>query len=191
MRHPTTLSLVTQDYLAAYRCILEEMIRKMRGAAQKDSISYNFIVQMIPHHEAAIEMSRNLLQYTTFVPLQDIALSIIEEQTRSIENMQSILCSCCELRNSERELCRYQNQLEPILQTMFHRMKEACAVNSLNINFIREMIPHHMGAVEMSETTLQFEICPELIPILKAIIASQEKGIMQMRQLLRCLERRT
>lgn len=191
MRHPTTLSLVTQDYLAAYRCILEEMIRKMRSAAQKDSISYNFIVQMIPHHEAAIEMSRNLLKYTTFVPLQDIALSIIEEQTRSIENMQDVLCSCCELRNSERDLCRYQNRLELILQTMFHRMKEACAVNSLNINFIREMIPHHMGAVEMSKATLQFEICSGLRPILKAIISSQEKGIMQMQQLLRCLSRCT
>ena len=42
------------------------------------------------------------------------------------------------------------------------------------------MIPHHMGAVEMASTTLQFDICPELVPILQAIITSQEKGIAQM-----------
>lgn len=183
------LSLVTQDYLAAYRCILQGMITKMCGAELKDSVSYNFIVQMIPHHEAAIEMSRNLLKYTTFLPLQEIALSIIEEQTKSIENMRAVLCSCLERCSSEQELRRYQELLEPIFRTMFHRMETACTGNSINMNFIREMIPHHMGAVEMSETTLRFDICPELRPILRAIITSQKEGIMQMQELLRCLSR--
>lgn len=181
------LSLVTQDYLAAYRCILQGMIQKMCGAALKNSVSYNFIVQMIPHHEAAIEMSRNLLKYTTFLPLQGIALSIIEEQTKSIENMKAVLCSCHEQCSSEETLCRYQERLAPIFQTMFRRMENACAVNSINMNFIREMIPHHRGAVEMSEATLQFDICPELRPILQAIISSQKEGIVQMQELLRCL----
>ena len=53
------------------------MIQQMNSAQLSNSISYNFIVQMIPHHKAAIEMSCNLLQYTTLVPLQEIALNII------------------------------------------------------------------------------------------------------------------
>ena len=34
-----------------------------------------------------------------------------------------------------------------------------------------------------SSTTLQFDICPELVPILQAIITSQKAGIAQMEAL--------
>lgn len=40
------------------------MIQGMTDDELDESISHNFIVQMIPHHKAAIEMSQNLLQYT-------------------------------------------------------------------------------------------------------------------------------
>ena len=82
-------SIVTKNYLSRFYDILECMKEGMTNAQLNDSISHNFIVQMIPHHEAAIQMSQNLLQYTTFIPLQNIALGIISEQTQSIENMRS------------------------------------------------------------------------------------------------------
>ena len=43
---------------------------------------------MIPYHEAAIEMSKNILQYTAFIPLQNIAQGIIEKQTQSIAHFR-------------------------------------------------------------------------------------------------------
>ena len=63
---------VTKQYLCCFYEIPDEMIGRMCGAELTDSIGCNFIVQMIPHHRAAIGMSRNLLQYTTLVPLQMI-----------------------------------------------------------------------------------------------------------------------
>lgn len=188
MNQRERLSHVTQRYLDAYYSILNEMICGMTQAELSDSISYNFIVQMVPHHRAAIEMSENLLQYTTNIPLQDIALQIIEEQTKSIENMQQIK-KCCNRRNStRRELCQYQAEMNRILQNMFSRMRNARVVNSINVNFMNEMIPHHEGAISMSETTLQYEICPELVPILEAIITSQRRGVKQMKGLLKEME---
>lgn len=49
------------------------------------------------------------------------------------------------------------------------------------------MIPHHMGAIRMSENALRFPICPELIPILTAIISSQKRGVQEMEKLLQCI----
>lgn len=181
------LSNVTKEYLEAFNCILDEMIQGMTNAKLTDSISYNFIVQMIPHHMAAVEMSRNILRYTTNIPLQNIALQIIKEQTESIENMQEIKCSCGDLCNTEQDLCGYLNKIDQIMQTMFCSMQNACSTNNINADFMREMIPHHMGAVEMSETALMYDICPELRPVLSAIIISQKRGIMQMQHLLRCM----
>lgn len=186
MNRTCELSIVTQTYLDTFSGILDDMIYRMTNAELAENISYNFIVQMIPHHQAAIEMSRNILRYTTNIAVQNIALGIIAEQTKSIENMQKILCRCSARSNTSRELQCYQQRVNQILRTMFAGMKNACTDNDVTNNFMRQMIPHHRGAVEMSENALRYRICPELRPILQAIIASQKKGIMQMEQLLRC-----
>lgn len=181
------LSNVAKDYLTRFYNILDEMIEGMTTAQLSDSISHNFIVQMIPHHRAAIEMSENLLQYTTCIPLQNIALGIIEEQTKSIENMQEILCECSEMLNDSDAVCAYQHEVRIIIDRMVCGMNGAPDTNRLNANFMREMIPHHKGAIALSYTALQYNICPELVPILDAIITSQERGVEQMEQLLRSI----
>ena len=183
----TQLSEVSKQYLCRFYDILDDMITGMTAAELTDSLSHNFIVQMIPHHEAATQMSENLLQYTTFVPLQRIAQNIITEQTKGIEEMRDALCQCGSLCSSQEDLCLYRQCFEQISQAMFRRMRQAPAVNNLNIAFLREMIPHHKGAIRMSENALRFPICQELVPILESIITSQKKGVREMERLLRCL----
>lgn len=177
----------TKDYLTRFYCILDEMIQGMTEVELTDSISHNFIVQMIPHHRAAIEMSKNILNYTSFQPLKQIASQIITEQTKSIENMKNILCDCEKETNSEQDLFLYQRRIDQIMQVMFSSMGTSSYTNNLNVSFMKEMIPHHEGAVKMSENALMFCICPDLIPILQSIITSQKRGIMQMNHLLKCV----
>ena len=187
MHSQCRFSNVTKDYLNTFHCILNEMIQGMTSAELSDSISYNFIVQMIPHHRAAIEMSKNILKYTTSVPLQDIASNIITSQTKSIKDMEAVICSCKELTNCERDLCLYQRRVDQIMRTMFEAMGTAPSVNDINRNFMCEMIPHHKGAIEMSKNALRYDICPQLKPILDSIITSQQEGILKMERLLRCM----
>lgn len=181
------LSNVTKTYLARFNNILDRMIEEMTSAELTDSISHNFIVQMIPHHRAAIEMSENILKYTTNVTLQNIAGNIIAEQTASIENMEKIKETCFALDNTDTDNFLYERGVKPILNTMFSGMETACFDNNVTCNFMREMIPHHLGAVRMCENALKYDICTELVPIMRSIIRSQEKGICQMRSLLNCL----
>ncbi|MBD5457903.1 MAG: DUF305 domain-containing protein [Lachnospiraceae bacterium] len=182
--HTNSFSHNTNDYLDAYTCILKEMICGMTTAELSDSISHNFIVQMIPHHKAAIQMSRNVLKYTTNCDIECIASNIIKEQTQSISNMEKALPCCRKRSNAKNDVCAYQKQVEKIFQTMFCRMQTAKSCNSIDCNFLWEMIPHHEGAVEFSETTLKYCICSELTPILQSIITSQKQGICQMKELL-------
>lgn len=178
-----------ETYLHRYNDILKEMIKGMCSAELTESISRNFIVQMIPHHKAAIEMSENILKYTDNTELISIAEGIVTEQTKSITDMQTALETCTAFVNSSCDVNSYQNKQRSITETMFSRMCNAYSDRCVNCNFIREMIPHHEGAVKMSENALRFEICPELKPILNSIIASQKKGIRRMKclaQELKC-----
>ena len=142
---------VTKQYLCCFYEILDNMIEEMTSAKLTNSISHNFIVQMIPHHQAAIKMSQNILQYTTLLPLQNIAKNIISEQTKGIESMKEILGVCGEQFDSKQDICLYQNEFEQITRTMFSQMRNACSTNQINANFMREMIPHHQGAIRMSK----------------------------------------
>ncbi len=175
-----------ETYRRRYEAILNEMIGKMENACLTDSLSHNFIVRMIPHHEAAIEMSRNILCYTTFEPLKKIAEGIISAQTQSIAQMKKSLPECERHCNTEQERYRYECEYRRITQTMFREMREACTNANLDASFMREMIPHHVGAIRMSRSLLRCPICEGLVPILEAIIASQEKGVCEMRKLLEC-----
>lgn len=175
------------NYISDFKEILKTMIEKMTTAPLNDSISHNFIVQMIPHHEAAIEMSKNVLKYTDNKELTEIAKGIITEQTKSIKNMKKILDECSGLTNPCQTVKDYTFNTNNIMKTMFSGMKSAYTSNRINCNFMREMIPHHMGAVRMSKNALRFNICHELVPILNAIIKSQEKGICEMKSLLQKL----
>ncbi len=75
MNREPSFSLVTINYLNRFYSILDRMIQDMTNARLGNSISVNFMTQMIPHHRAAIEMSQNLLQYTTNIPLQKHCLT--------------------------------------------------------------------------------------------------------------------
>lgn len=176
-----------EAYLCRFDEILDTMIAGMTRAQLTDSISHNFIVQMIPHHRAAIRMSEALLDYSKFTPLRRIAQGIVTEQTRSIAQMEAALDCCAQMANTGQALCQYQARFDRVTQVMFARMRDACADGDLNGDFMRQMIPHHEGAIRMSKNALQYPICPELKPILEAIITSQERGVAEMKGLLACL----
>mgnify|MGYP004616701023 FL=1 len=178
----------TAEYIRCYRRILETLIDEMTTAQLDCSISHNFIVQMIPHHRAAIAMSQELLKHSRFRPVRCIAENIITSQTKSIENMQSALECCQQVTNCSQELCSYQRRFRDITGVMFDQMKDARTTGCVAADFMREMIPHHRGAVLMSENALQYPICEQLRPILDAIISSQTRGIQEMERLLRKMQ---
>lgn len=175
------------DYLDAYYDILNKMKREMTAVKQTMSISRDFITQMIPHHRAAVEMCENVLRYTVSEPVSTLAQTIIRQQTEGIAKMNAILCPCGTVCNRQQEVCCYRRRNTQILNTMFSGMAHASGVG-VEQNFLREMLPHHEGAVQMSENALNFCICQPLRPILRDIITTQKQEIGEMQQLLMGME---
>ena len=101
--------------------------------------------------------------------------------------MERIESFCSELVDSRSDLIRYQRAVNQILRVMFYNMRHAYTTDRIECDFMREMIPHHMGAVEMGTNALRFPICTELQPVIESIIVSQKRGIAQMEALLKQL----
>lgn len=129
----------TKNYLSCFYTILSEMIEGMESAELTGSISHNFIVQMIPHHRAAIRMSQNVLQYSICKPLQRIAENIITSQTASIDSMCEALENCSMYASTKQDICLYQHRFGIITQNMFEKMNIARSDNDIGANFMRKM----------------------------------------------------
>lgn len=188
MKNTCLLSEDAKNYLCCFYQILDEMIQAMTTASLTQSISHNFIVQMIPHHRAAIQMSNNILRFSDSTPVRRLAQRIIEEQTQGIDQMEVALPTCGQLTNAQMDLRLYQRRMDLIYREMYAQMGSAPENNRLSAVFMREMIPHHQGAIRMAENTLKYDICTDLVPILRSIITQQRRGVTQMRALLNRME---
>lgn len=188
MKNTCLLSEDSKTYLCCFYQILDEMIQGMTTAGLTQSISHNFIAQMIPHRRAAIRMSTNILRFTENSSLRRIAQRIIDQQTQSISQMEEALSACTQLTNPQVDLRLYQRRMDLIYREMYAQMGSAPENNRLGSVFMREMIPHHQGAIRMAENALKYDVCTELVPILRSIVAQQRQGVTQMRTLLRRMD---
>lgn len=180
------LSNVTKDYLTQFYRITETMAEQMTNAAVCESISESFINQIIPHHEASIKMSENILKYTTGIPVQSIANRIIAEQSKIIENLSNSRKFCVKASSSQ-DLSLYRRKAAQIIHKCVSEVESTPQTNTINCNFMRAMIPHLKGAVRLAENALQYEVCPEIKPMLSTIIVSQKRLIIKIDSILRCL----
>jgi uncharacterized protein (DUF305 family) len=60
----------------------------MDSMLHADDVDMEFMEQMIPHHESAVEMARNILETTEREELRALAEAIIEAQVTEIEQMR-------------------------------------------------------------------------------------------------------
>lgn len=188
MKNTCLLSEDSKTYLCCFYQILDEMIQGMTTAGLTQSISHNLIAQMIPHHRAAIRMATNILRFTENSSLRRIAQRIIDQQTQGIGQMEEALSACTQLTNSQMDLRLYQRRMDLIYREMYAQMGSAPENNRLGSVFMREMIPHHQGAIRMAENALKYDVCTELVPILRSIVTQQRQGVTQMRTLLQRMD---
>jgi len=70
--------------------ITNSMISKMVSSIRSNNINLNFVSEMIPHHEGAVAMCQNLLNYSINPNLAQVARDIIQQQSAGIIQLKQI-----------------------------------------------------------------------------------------------------
>ena len=132
----------------------------------------DFLVNMIPHHQEAVDTSLIIAAQTNNPALKDLADNIVTAQRQEIAMMQEWLTD---------------SSVEPTYQNMMPDL-DALEGDSRDIAYLQGMIMHHTMAVMMAEQVLSLEPSLPVYSFAKQVIAVQTDEIAQMEVLLLAYE---
>jgi len=170
--------------------ILNQMHKAMMKAPfiKSGSIEKDFLANMIPHHQGAVDSSKFLLQnkLTNNDKLIKLAKEIILTQEKEITEFEQILKenSYTTTQIQKKTYKDFVNDERNIMHKM-HANMNISKSNTPQKAFIEAMIAHHQGAVDLSEQILLYSKDKKIRKIAENIINTQEKEIAEFKALLK------
>lgn len=164
-----------------------EMNHKMDLGPADADYDLRFIDAMIPHHEGAVVMAKDLAQKTKRPELQKLAKEVIDAQAQEIAQMQQWredwYPKAPATPMAWHGAMNHMMAMSPEqIKLMRMDMDLGKADAEYDLRFIQAMVPHHQAAVTMAQDVAQKTKRPELQKLAKAIIVSQQAEIAQMQQ---------
>lgn len=134
----------------------------------------HFIENMVPHHQAAVDMSNIALKRAEHSEVKYLAKNIKRSQSKEISEMRYWYK-------------KWYGKDVPRSSMMNKAMKKMVNLNRLESakpfdkEFIRQMVPHHQMAVMMARMALKNGKHPEIRRLSRSIIKSQSVEITEMK----------
>lgn len=163
-------------------------MHKGMDIAYSGQVDSDFARGMIPHHQGAVDMAQIVLRYGKDPEIKAFAEWVILAQEQEIARMQNWLyrrgaaepSATTEAVKATKE---YQRSMEAMA-----RMHSGMAIDytgDADLDFVRGMIPHHQGAIDMANIEITSGGDPEMLKLAHNIIASQNQEIAKMQRWLK------
>ncbi len=155
----------------------------VRGDARGNPIDRGFVAEMIPHHQSAVEMAKIAQRRGEGDFVRSLGNDIVTSQSAEITT----------LRREDQGLDEAGIKREPLpvadhMKGMDDDPKMLETARPFDPAFMKMMIPHHRGAIEMAKVEIQKGSDPELKALAQAIIDAQAREIRAMERELQAAE---
>ena len=162
----------TKAYEAAMAVMMNGMMTPLTGKPDLD-----FVQGMIPHHQGAIDMAKIVLLYGKNPEVRTLAEGVVKAQESEITFMKDWLAKADQAAFPMVAESRKSN--EQAASVMMTNMMMAYTGDA-DVDFIKGMIPHHRGAIDMARVALQFTKDPALRKLAQDIVTAQKNEIAFM-----------
>lgn len=133
-----------------------------------------FVDEMVPHHQAAVDMAKIAQERGESEFVKTLADDIVAGQTEEITTLRRIAPSLRDVKPASLGGMSMMNMDMDMLRT----------AKPFDRAFMEMMIPHHQSAIEMARAEVERGENPELKTLAEAIITEQEREINEMRKQL-------
>ncbi|MGM3308493.1 DUF305 domain-containing protein [Anabaena sp. WFMT] len=146
-----------------------------------------FIDAMIPHHQGAIVMAKEIEQKSKRPEIKKLGDEITKAQNQEITQMKQWRTAWYPKAGDkpmayDAKMGHDMEMSPEQKQAMMMNMDLGAADAEFDLRFINAMIPHHEAAVVMAKDALQKSQRPEIKTLAENIIKSQDAEINQMKQ---------
>lgn len=160
------------------------MTTMMKGmmAAPTGKPDLDFMQGMIPHHQGAIEMSKVVLQFGKDAEVKALAENVIKAQEGEIALMKGWLEKIDKTALAESPEASKGNA--DAMNAMMKNMVMTYS-DDADVDYIKGMIPHHQGAIDMAKVALQHAKDPAVLKLAGEVVKAQEAEISFMNDWLK------
>lgn len=169
---------------ASYAEAFNKAVHGMHGAMPAQYVGDpdgEFARGMIPHHQGAIDMAEVVLRYGKDPAVRKLADDIKRAQAPEIAQMRAWLAKH---GTAKRALRAEAATGYKAAADKMHAAMNIPPSTDADADFLRAMIPHHQGAIDMARVELRYGRDLELRSLAQAIVAGQTKEISQMQAML-------
>lgn len=139
-----------------------------------------FVVEMVPHHESAIEMAKLAEAQGEHPQIKELAMNIIDSQGREIQQLSSAYQRLFDESVGEAGDSHGDLGIDEHMSGMDMDPGMLDGAEPFDREFIDMMIPHHQGAIRMARVELDRGEDEELMSVAESIIQAQTLEIQQM-----------
>lgn len=161
---------------------MDHSTMKSSPGAESAPRELQFLDTMIVHHQAAVDMAMLAESRAQRTELKELAANIISEQEREIAKMSEWRDQWFEGKTEAVNL-EFPGMAAG-MRGMDLKKLESLKGREFDVEFIRQMISHHEGAVEMAKAMKGGDGRAELKELTDDIITAQQAEIKQMREWL-------
>lgn len=137
-----------------------------------------FAQMMIPHHEQAVELAALVPDRSTDAAVIKLAATISGEQQPEIDFMKSTL-------NGWGAAGGHGGMaMAGMVDAATMARLQGLKGRDFDTLWLRSMIAHHEGAIQMAKTEVEVGADPEMTALARSIITAQQAEIDQMKQML-------
>jgi uncharacterized protein (DUF305 family) len=172
------MNSMTSDPNNPYGQAEMQMHERMMAAVGANA-SESWVKKMIEHHRGAIEMSNVLLAQGGPEPVLSMARKTIADQGKEIEELERMVQAGGIGAGTSGDANPYK-QSE---QTMHQKMMAATGADAAE-TWMRKMIEHHRGAVDMSNILVAQGGDPKVLEKARMTASKQQKEIQHLEQML-------
>jgi uncharacterized protein (DUF305 family) len=151
-----------------------KMHEAMMGAHGAD-VSETWARKMIPHHQGALDMSEIVMRQGQDADIRRMAQKAIEMQTQDIAELRRWL----EGRASGAAGLPPQGPFEPVEARMKEAMAAASGADADHL-WVRKMIAHHQGALDMGRIALEDTEDAEVRRMAQKTVEMQTRDIREL-----------
>ncbi|MDQ3019050.1 MAG: DUF305 domain-containing protein [Bacteroidota bacterium] len=153
------------------------MMNKMKEMKMSGNVDVDFVNMMIIHHQGAIDMATSEIAAGKNDSIKSLARNIVKDQENEIAAMRKWL-----EKNKDKKSSSGDNSIKLMESMKSMSDDDMKMTGDADKDFVMMMIPHHEGAIEMSEVEIKYGSDPEIKKMAQDIIKKQEAEIEQMEE---------